>query len=331
MLSGPLVSLSCSGISLSPAWEPQSARIYLVGAVGALTLCHAGAYQTVPAWQVIGQLQRPTADLMFALRRALPRLLAFRLEPQRLDDRELIRTVCQAIERRELVGVRPATGEQASAASEQQRLVRRIEGASRGRLVEGGRHHKLTTDTGLSKVADRDSYEVLPRDEARRVLETLAAEAGPQLAPLLHEAAEKLTRDWIPPLTPDGLVLLRRMRAAPTLPRADEAPITPSQMRALVEEEIIDWTLWIELDPDDPKAKDDTVILLDGYHQEIERVVLSGCPRQGSGVVVIFKDIEKHSPYTLISDYGPDEGGGQDTLFIGRSPADLEKECSRSS
>ena len=73
------------------------------------------------------------------------------------------------------------------------------------------------------------------QDEAKQVLDAMAKEAGAsaELPALFGKARDQLTRDWHPPLRPDGLMLLRR---APVVraPVADTGPaITPSQFRRL--------------------------------------------------------------------------------------------------
>lgn len=96
-----------------------------------------------------------------------------------------------------------------------------------------------------------------------------------------------------------------------------------------LKEEYIDWVIWIELDPDDPAAQDDEVILLDSWDEEVQRVHLSSCGKDGYGVRVVFKNIWRDDYYTLIRDYGPNDGGGTDTLFIGRAPRDMDHEARR--
>jgi hypothetical protein len=48
-------------------------------------------------------------------------------------------------------------------------------------------------------------------------------------------------------------------------------------------------------------------------------------------VLVKFEKIGKHDRFTLIRDYGPNEGGGQDTLFIASSPAEMDERGSQAS
>jgi hypothetical protein len=254
----------------------------------------------------------------------------------RMDDREVLKVIRNAIHDGRLIAVQKGAAQAVSISETVQlrRLVAQIEKQTRGKLSYRGRQYKLVVDIDLAKTPGRDSYEVASQSEAYAALDGIAKES-PASAEQLKQASEKLSKDWRPPFSqPDGLALLRRNPVQAAVPRDDGPALTPSQMKTLLsdklKEEIIDWAIWIELDPDDPKVKDDTVILLDAGHEEVERVALSGCPRNGSGVVVTFKKIEKHSRHTLIRDYGPDEGGGTDTLFIDRSPADLEEECKKS-
>ena len=90
----------------------------------------------------------------------------------------------------------------------------------------------------LSKTPQRDSYEVVRREDAIQVLDGLATQMGssPDLPPLLAKAREKLTADWRPPLSPDGLILLRRVKSLEAAKPNTEALITPSQMKAVAAE-----------------------------------------------------------------------------------------------
>jgi hypothetical protein len=155
------------------------------------------------------------------------------------NDSHLVSLIRRAIEGGDLVGLRKGekSEEPRSEAAEKVRLVRRIERIVRGHFAHAGRQYKLVTDVGLAKIPGRDSYQVVDHDDAKRVLDGAATQSGTsaELAGLLGEAREKLTRDWRPPLEPDGLILLRRIREA-SAPATDTEPtITPSQMKAMVE------------------------------------------------------------------------------------------------
>jgi hypothetical protein len=155
-----------------------------------------------------------------------------------LQDCEVLRLVRQAVSQNDLLVMRPAPKNSPvnDATAEQRKLIRQIEKQPAGELVHAGRRHKLVADVDLSKVPRRDDYEVLARDDADRVLDAigLGAQSPPELAELLVQAREKLSRDWRPPLSPDGLVLLRRMPTRGAFKTSKEAPLTPSQMKKLL-------------------------------------------------------------------------------------------------
>ena len=135
-------------------------------------------------------------------------------------------------------------GGEGSAAAEQRRLVREIDGKTRGRLNHSGRRYRLVADVDFRKVQDRDSYEVVRHDDAAKTLDALARESGTSadLAGLFAEAKQKLTPDWRPPLAPDGLILLRRINSPQALSAAVAESITPSQMKKMMTK-----TEWIEI------------------------------------------------------------------------------------
>ena len=154
-------------------------------------------------------------------------------------DRHLPDLIRRAIRAGQLVALRKGDGsaEAPSETVERRRLVRQIEQQTRGRMGYAGRQYKLVADEDLAGMPGRDSYEVVSRNDALRVLDGLAKQSGPvgDLAGLLGQASTKLTPDWRPPFQPDGLILLRRIVSqAATMP--DDGPaITPSQMRELLE------------------------------------------------------------------------------------------------
>jgi len=117
-----------------------------------------------------------------------------------------------------------------------------IESAAKG-LVYGGRHYKLVVGTDLARTPDRDSYQVVGRDEACRLLESMAGQAAGAggLKDLLPKAIEQLSRDWRPPLSPTGLVLLRKEAVPRRAPTATAAAISPSALLRLRDEG------WIEI------------------------------------------------------------------------------------
>jgi outer membrane protein OmpA-like peptidoglycan-associated protein len=238
------MDLDCPHLSLAPYWtdEDDDRRIVLVRAIDALGLLRDGAHEKVSAnqttWTFDDESQRLRGRLhAFALDTRLTSPL------QALFDQwELVGLVRDCIRRGELVGLRQvraaATGE-ADPTLEQRSLVREIESKTRGRLNEGGRQYKLVAGADVAGVPDRNSYEVVRHDEARRVLAAVAMETVTRadLAALFAQASDNLSPDWRPPLPPKGLVLLRRIVAARAAPCAPEATITPSQLRAMMESE----------------------------------------------------------------------------------------------
>jgi hypothetical protein len=85
------------------------------------------------------------------------------------------------------------------------------------------------------------------------------------------------------------------------------------------------WELMMQIDPDDPEALDDELILYDANNVEVERIGTAELSKQGDDwVKAKFKNARRLRKYTLIRDHGPDEGGGVDVLFENMSPNELE-------
>jgi|GEM_PF-4704040 len=324
------MSLDCPHLSLAPAWagEDDARQIVLVEAVAALGLCRDGEYEPVAARTALWEFDRARDSLAWKLPFFVSRARLWTTNPFCNNEGDLPTRIERAIKNGDLVGLRRGPGPSADSEPTrvQRKLIHEIELRARGRLAFEGRQYRLIAGLDLPGLRDRDDYEVLPRAEAERILGASTAQAAPDLAALLTKARETLSRDWHKPFSPDGLVCLRRLQARMVAAQSPEPAMTPSQLwrRAKEEDDIIDWTIWIELDPDDPKASDDVVILLDEFYQEVERKPLAACPRRGTGVLVEFKQIREHDRFTLIRDYGPNEGGGSDTLFLDCSPAELK-------
>jgi hypothetical protein len=241
--------LDCPHLSLAPYWadKDDDRRIMLVRSFDALRLCRGGAYQEVSAGRTRWNLQDPTGRLPWGLRSFaidIGLTSPFRSE---YADRELVAMVGERIMRGDLVGLRQgraAATAEADPTLEQRRLARALESQTRGRLSEGGRQYTLVAGADVPGIPDRNSYEVVRHDEARRVLAALATETGggTELAALLGRAVDKLSPDWRPPLAPNGLVLLRRIQAPRVAAASQEAALTPSQLRAMME------SGWIEIE-----------------------------------------------------------------------------------
>ena len=173
------------------------------------------------------------------------RLSAFALRD--VDDVGLLALLRARIRSGDLAAIREGGGDDGAASdssAQQRRLVREIEAKSRRRLSYHGRQYKLEVDVRLSRVPDRDSYEVVGHRDAVEVLRGMARETShgtDNLAGLLNQAAEMLTRDWRPPSDPDGLVLLRRILAYQAYRPNQEPALTPAQIKKLTQKD------WIEI------------------------------------------------------------------------------------
>jgi len=332
------MELDCPHLSLARHWADKDdpSCVVLVRQIDALRLCRDGSCEEASKSSALWAFEEQRHGIAWKAREFA--LTARLVNPYStgFQDSDLVELVRDAIERGGLVGV-TRTGSSAfdtDATLAQRRLARDVESRTRGRLSEGGRLYKLVAGMDLSGVPERNSYEVVERNEAQRVLGELAKQAAANLAPLFAKARELLTPDWRPPLSPKGVVLLRRLHAPKAAVASQEPALTPSQLWGKAgkeDDEIIDWTIWIELDPADPKASDDVVILLDEFYQEVMRKPLASCPREGTGVLVKFEKIGKHDRFTLIRDYGPNEGGGEDTLFMDSTPAEMDERGSQAS
>jgi hypothetical protein len=331
--------LACLSLPISPSWSSEEGeRIYLVRSNDALRLCKNGEFESVAVSQAVWEFDRTSRSTIWQVRGFVAQARLFGMDVTSLGNGQMVHLVREKIRHGELVGVKQgegwdSAGQASNATVEQRRLVRQIEGATRGRLNEAGRQYRLIAGADLTSLPDRDSYHVVRREDAQQVLETLSKQAvGGDAKTLLLKAQDKLSPDWRPPLLPNGLVLLRKVEAPRVAATTQEQTFTPSQLWGRKDkDDIIDWIIWIELDPSDPKAQDDVVILLDEFYQEVMRKPLASCPREGTGVLVTFEKINKQSRFTLIRDYGPDEGGGQDTLFIDSTPAEMDERGSQAS
>ena len=224
-------------LSLSPSW--CKGKTILVRATDAIRLCREGGYEELPrmrAWEQLAGLRRQDMGRVrdFVSR---ARLTGFPLSS--FEDGAVLALLRGAIKNQDLVLLRESAGAGKAPArptAEQRKLIAKIEAQTRNRLSYLGRQYKLVADVDLSKTPQRDSYEVVRREDAIQVLDGLATQMGssPELTPLLAKAREKLTADWRPPLSPDGLILLHRIPQLASSPDPT-MPITPSQMKKLIE------------------------------------------------------------------------------------------------
>jgi hypothetical protein len=241
--------LDCPHLSLAPHWarENDRRRIVVVNAIDAIWPRRRGEYEAVEPWEAIRQIERRGHSMAREIDDFLSRSGGFDSELRWMRDDEVAALVVRGIERRKFVGLRRARARIATGTDptlDERILVRDIERHTRGRLSQAGRQHKVVAGADLAGITDRDSYEVVRHDDAKRVLAALAQDSADQteLAGLFDKASAKLSPDWRPPLAPKGLVLLRRIASQRVAAASHEPAISPSQMRALME------SSWIEID-----------------------------------------------------------------------------------
>jgi hypothetical protein len=227
-------------LSLSRTMFDEDA-VVLVASITWLGLRAEGGYHEVDTRKALWMLedldQRRQMDIRSFVSEA--RLSSFPLS--RMDDQAVIALLRDAVRDGRVVAVEKggAATKTSSATIELRRLVAQLEKQTRGKLSHQGRHYKLIVDVELASFPSRDSYEVASQSEARAVLDGIAKES-PASAALLKQASKKLSKDWRPPLQPDGLVMLRRIPVQASAPKDYEPPISPSQMKRLM-------AGWIEL------------------------------------------------------------------------------------
>jgi hypothetical protein len=219
----------------------------LVAATQAIRLCRGAGYEAVPGRNAVAWFDRADRWQMVQIRDFIAHAGLTSSLPIGLGDENLLARLRIHIRSGNLVVVRESDGAgrgENDSLVKQRRLVRSIDAKTRGRLTYAGRQYRLVADATLHRLSNRNSYEVVGRRNAVAVLHGIAGQGalgGGDLAKLLHEAADMLTRDWRPPLAPNGLVLLRRIVVQQAM--ADLGPaITPSQMKKLANSD------WIEVE-----------------------------------------------------------------------------------
>lgn len=223
----------------------------LVRATDGLRLCAGGEYQVIPACSAPRWIEGIRASN--PLRQFAARIRLVGVPLQDVDDHMLRRLVRAKLRTGEVVIVRKATAAavEDDREVELQRMVREIESRTRGKLAYGGRQYKLVSGSRLARVPGRDSYEVVSRRDAATVLGALCQQAlgDSVLSKLLAEASTMLTRDWRPPLSADGLVLLRKIMVPQAMRPDTEPALTPSQLALLRKSD------WIEIEVVDEEGE----------------------------------------------------------------------------
>jgi hypothetical protein len=240
------VGFDCLALALARVGGREKA--ILVRATDGIRLGRQGGYAAMPWWQARREIERVDLREIGRVREFIARLRLTSFPVSSLDDQELLALLRDAVAGRDLVGLREVEGAavgKEGTTKEGRRLVREIEAKTRNRLGYLGRQYKLVADVDLSRVPERDRFEVVGHADAVKVLDGLARQTGvpANLGALFEKARDKLTPDWRPPRFPDGLILLRRSIAPPAPLPPEGPPITPSQMKAMVKK-----TEWIEVE-----------------------------------------------------------------------------------
>lgn len=87
------------------------------------------------------------------------------------------------------------------------------------------------------------------------------------------------------------------------------------------------FAVWLELDVDHPKSKDDVVVLLDAGQKEIKRFKVAEMKEsQADRVRLVLGDLPRGEKISLIRDLGPDEEGGTEVLVEDLSPDEITEQ-----
>jgi hypothetical protein len=226
------VPLGTPSLLLSSSWLKE--RLRLVRATDAVRLCRQGGHEELTRQQSLRHLLgtgrlRVTEARDFA---GQAKLFSFPLT--NCDDARLFAQLRKLVEAGMLVVVRENEGhatKETLSLAKQRRAVRALEQTRPRGLKFEGRTYRLVADMDLGQVADRDDYTVVSHAEAKRVLDGMAASVSPAQVGPFEEARNQLTNDWRHPLTPDGLVLLKKIQSSQSVPKS-EAPMGKPQRRA---------------------------------------------------------------------------------------------------
>jgi hypothetical protein len=244
--------LDCVSLKLTPPGCNET--VILVRTTDALRLCREGGYEEMPAQQAELSSNGLVRRDMDALRDFVARAQLSRFPLSSLDDSELLALIRDSIKGKDVVILREGEGGEgeSDATVELRRLIKQIEHKTQGKLSYLGRRYKLVADADLKRVPNRDSYEVAKNEDARKVLDGIAGQSDTpnDLVALLVKARNKLTRDWRPPLHPDGLILLRKIIGYGASSNLTDEILTPSQIKKRHAK-----TEWIEIEVFDELGK----------------------------------------------------------------------------
>lgn len=189
-----------------------------------------------------------------------------------MSDAELRRWILDRIDSGALIALPHGGADDAGASpwGPVRKLARQIEESAPGGFRLAGFHFLVVAGIDLRRVENRDAFELASHEEARRILSELSQQraTSPAAVPLLTKAKENLSRDWRPPLEPDGLVVLRRKLMNRTTRPTNSDIVTPSQMVPRVEK------TWIEIELVDEEGKP--------YVGDVELTLPDGQKRRGT-------------------------------------------------
>jgi hypothetical protein len=230
--------------SLTVASSRREEPLLLVRATDALRLCNSGTYERVAPTEANLPLTWFRRGNMANLRRFLLQSQRHGFPVAELADDQLLTLLRRELGSANVALLRESQGGPATdSTAEQRRLIREIDGAVGGRLMFDGAVFRLVADADLARLPNRNSYEVVGHAEAKAILGALADKGNSgRRSDLLHKAIAKLTADWRPPLSANGLILLRQ-RPAAEIAEDLEPALTPSQIKKLAGK-----TEWIEIE-----------------------------------------------------------------------------------
>jgi len=306
-------------LALTPLWETER-PIILASWFEATRLRREEGWHELSEWEALRAFDCMDGWAAMRLRSFVSEADLSSFPLSEVDDYELVDIVREAIQSHRAFALRKGDGPAAapSPTTLRRHLVREIEAKTRGRLSYSGRQYKLVVDVDLDGLSDREYHEVVRRDDAKNVLDGLAADPAMPIE-LLAKASADLTKDWRKPFSqPDGIILLRRNPPSRKVATNDEPAITPSQMRALLEKgdpKREKGPLWVRIDVTPEHAQQmGTLFVLTSSDQSIAitQTAKDDMVAGNETVDLLYEDLWKDLSYSLRIDDGP---GASDFLF----------------
>jgi hypothetical protein len=199
-------------------------QLLLVRTSDAIRLCREGSHEELPARQSLPHLLEAGRRRPFEARVFFEKAHVSSLTLTGCDDCVLFDQLRKLVEGGALVVVRECekgAGEETPSLLRQRKSVRALDKSKRSSLKFEGREYRLVADADLGKIPNREDYTVVSHEEAMRALDGMAKLASPAQVSLLQEARGLLTKDWRPPLSPDGLIMLKRIVVPHAIPKGE--------------------------------------------------------------------------------------------------------------